>query len=74
MTIFNDLIAYEKPINENKLALSDVETNFILECIKNSQRKRLYFIKKQNGIKEIQPIKGNDNTDGSAFCGRGSCE
>lgn len=74
MTIFNDLIAYEKPINENKLALSDVETNFILECIKNSQRKRLYFIKKQNGIKEIQPIKGNDNADGSAFCGRGSCE
>lgn len=53
MTIFNDLIAYEKPINENKLALSDVETNFILECIKNSQRKRLYFIKKQNGIKVL---------------------
>lgn len=68
--IFDDLIVFEKPINENKISLSDVKTNFILDCIKDSQRKRLYFIKKQNGFKEIQPIKGNDNADGGAFCGR----
>jgi len=53
LSAFNDLMTYESTQKGNNISLSDIKTEFILNCIKSSQRKRLYFIKKQNGIKVL---------------------